>query len=363
MFISLIGTRASGKSSIERYLVSVYHFKRVRLTGNTTGSSEHPRTGAPTSTSCSSHNILVPPALQSSTLSGSSVDASTIQQNPSQTLYFDTPIELLDHVTQHWLERYVSCDLDTPQLIEQFVKRPFFLLVSVDAPLLIRYRRLTSQTAPNLTLEEFIQEHDTLLYGPQDPANFQPQRTSLHAMFRVAKVHVVNNFQTFADLHAYLHSLNLPDPDRLRPQWDTYFMTLAALASQRSNCMKRRVGAILVRDKRIVSTGYNGTPRNVRNCNEGGCLRCNGGGPSGDALDECRCLHAEENALLEAGRERVGAGAVLYCNTCPCLGCAIKIVQTGVMEVVYNLSYKVDDRTAALFNEAGVILRQHSPPQ
>ena len=143
------------------------------------------------------------------------------------------------------------------------------------------------------------------------------------------------------------------------------------------------------------SCRYNGTPRNLRNCNEGGCRRCNSGVPSGQALDECLCLHAEENALLEAGRERMGIGAVLYCNTCvfgtlrfhsslnwyrcPCLGCAIKIVQTGVKEVVYNLSYKVfvclfslmlvqltlprDDRTAAIFNEAGVTFRQHSPPQ
>lgn len=103
-------------------------------------------------------------------------------------------------------------------------------------------------------------------------------------------------------------------------------MRLSLLASLRSNCMKRRVGAVLVREKRVVSTGYNGTPRGVDNCNEGGCERCNlaGGGEEeeggmGKGLDECVCLHAEENALLEAGRERVSGGgtkgAVLYCNT------------------------------------------------
>ncbi|EED79358.1 predicted protein [Postia placenta Mad-698-R] len=137
-------------------------------------------------------------------------------------------------------------------------------------------------------------------------------------------------------------------------------MQLAELASERSNCMKRRVGAILVRNKRILATGYNGTPRGLTNCNEGGCTRCNSGK---EASDECVCLHAEENALLEAGRERVGDGAVLYCNTCPCLKCTIKIIQTGVKEVVYNLSYKVDDSSAALFSEAGVVLRRHSMPK
>lgn len=112
-------------------------------------------------------------------------------------------------------------------------------------------------------------------------------------------------------------------------------MLLASLASLRSNCMKRRVGAVLVREKRVVSTGYNGTPRGVKNCGEGGCARCNSGGDGlggqvdgdvsavvramGEGLNECLCLHAEENALLEAGRERVSGGgtegAVLYCNT------------------------------------------------
>ncbi|KAF8510002.1 cytidine deaminase-like protein [Hysterangium stoloniferum] len=278
MFIAIIGTRASGKSAVEQYLISKHKFQPIVL------------------------NV----------------------SNTTQTLTFEKWEPLLTYVTQHWQESFVTCDLDTPQLIEQFIKRPFFQVVSVDAPL--------------LTL-------------------------ALHETFRTAHVRVINSFTTLPDLYVHLGELNLTDSDRLRPRWDTYFMTLATLASHRSNCMKRRVGAILVRDKRIVATGYNGTPRNVQNCNEGGCKRCNSGGRSGDGLDECLCLHAEENALLEAGRERIGIGAILYCNTCPCLGCAIKIVQTGVKEVVYNLSYKVDDCTEALFNEAGVIIRQHSPPQ
>lgn len=85
---------------------------------------------------------------------------------------------------------------------------------------------------------------------------------------------------------------------------------------------------------------YNGTARGLRNCNDGGCPRCNTGGSSGHDLDQCVCLHAEENALLESGRERL-EGTVLYCNTCPCLGCSVKIIQCGVKEVVYHLGYKV----------------------
>jgi len=89
--------------------------------------------------------------------------------------------------------------------------------------------------------------------------------------------------------------------------------------------------------------------------------RCNGGTRASSDDEECVCLHAEENALLEAGRDRVGKGSVLYCNTCPCLKCTIKIIQTGVECVVYNLSYKVDIASAKLFAEAGVQLRRFDP--
>lgn len=140
-------------------------------------------------------------------------------------------------------------------------------------------------------------------------------------------------------------------------------MQLADLAARRSNCMKRAVGCVLVRDKRVISTGYNGTPRGIKNCNEGGCKRCNGGTAGGTGLDSCLCLHAEENALLEAGRDRLRDGSIIYCNTCPCLTCSVKIAQVGISEVVYSRGYSVDDMSAAVLKEAGVKLRQFSPPR
>ncbi|KAJ2526007.1 Deoxycytidine monophosphate (dCMP) deaminase, partial [Coemansia sp. RSA 1935] len=166
------------------------------------------------------------------------------------------------------------------------------------------------------------------------------------------------------NLYEYMVKIDLANGERLRPSWDTYFMLLSELASHRSNCMKRRVGCILVKDNQIIATGYNGTPKGVTNCNEGGCPRCNAGTPCGVSLDHCLCIHAEENALLEAGRGRVRSAAdvVLYCNTCPCLGCAKKIVQVGVKVVVYSKGYGMDDLTLKLFSEAKVIVRQHTPP-
>ncbi|KAG1765136.1 cytidine deaminase-like protein, partial [Suillus occidentalis] len=284
-------------------------------------------------------------------------------QNPNaQSLSFGSPTLLLDHVTQHWRSNFVTTDLDSDKLVNYFIRRPFFMLISIDAPILQRYRRCHSLI--NMpTLEDFVKEHDREVFGDGDKAG--PTSSGGFSLLRRAstqvKLKIVNSFDSIAELHHYLDSLDITNTNRLRPQWDTYFMTLADLASQRSNCMKRRVGAILVRENRIVSTGYNGTPRGVKNCNEaGGCGHCNR--TSATNGTECLCLHAEENALLESGRDRVGANATMYCNTCPCLKCTIKIIQSGVKRVVYNLSYKVDDASARLFQEAGVDIYRHVPP-
>jgi len=139
--------------------------------------------------------------------------------------------------------------------------------------------------------------------------------TGIIAIVGRATIKLVNPDNSLATLHRKLVYLNLTDPERMRPGWDAYFMQLASLAAKRSNCMKRRVGCVLVREKRVIATGYNGAPRGLKNCNDGGCARCNGGSTGGIGLDTCLCLHAEENALLEAGRERVGVGATLYCDT------------------------------------------------
>ena len=97
-------------------------------------------------------------------------------------------------------------------------------------------------------------------------------------------------------------------------------MKLAHVASTRTNCMKRAVGCVLVKDNRIVATGYNGTPFGVKNCNEGGCPRCNSNTTSGVGLDECLCIHAEENAVIEGGRAKI-LGGTCYVTTKPCLPC------------------------------------------
>jgi len=403
MFIAIIGTRLSGRSTVEIYLTEK-GFIPVRLISRTSERDDHTaqRPGHSMAvpvdrdhlfsfidTDDSSTNTVVespirvvldvhrdyqpePEKGKLSTNSFLSLESSTSPSPISpqfqrrvlddQSLCFASADELLWHVTRNWCQNFVTQDLRTEQMIQMFIKRPFFMLVSIDGPILDRFRRANTHRA-GVSLDAFILASDADVYGLKSDRHRQNDKNEntqveypspLHGLQKYATLHVANNFDTVTAFRSHLDDINLLDADRLRPSWDSYFMTLASLASMRSNCMKRRVGAILVRNKRIVATGYNGTPVGLVNCSEGGCARCNGSREQ----ESCLCLHAEENALLEAGRERV-SGATLYCNTCPCLTCTVKIVQTGVKEVVYNLSYKVDDASAKIFQDAGVILRRH----
>ncbi|EMD41966.1 hypothetical protein CERSUDRAFT_120846 [Gelatoporia subvermispora B] len=354
MFIALVGPRFSGKSTIEDYLVTTKCFQPIRLSedGSQTDvdqSSESDHTILSNGFEGSDYmNVRLRDFaarresflfLTSPTSSCLPSPAPFVDPRFRQPLVFSSVAQILQHVTQNWLSDFVTVDLRTKDALEAFIVRPFFMVVSVDAPVMTRYHRACQALGVGISLEEFVQDHDYRIYGPSRTVTPEASSSSsLQSLVDLISLRVVNAFDALSSLHAYLDELDLLNPERLRPGWDTYFMQLATLASQRSNCMKRRVGAILVRNKRILATGYNGTPRGLRNCNEGGCTRCN---TASETSDECVCLHAEENALLEAGRERVGDGAVLYCNTCPCLKCTIKIIQTGIKEVVYNLSYKV----------------------
>ncbi len=148
-----------------------------------------------------------------------------------------------------------------------------------------------------------------------------------------------------------------------RPGWDEYFMNIARVVASRSNCVKRKVAAVVTKDRRIISTGYNGTPRGVRNCNEGGCPRCNRFAPEGARLDECLCSHGEENAITQSAYHGVSLqGATLYTTFSPCLICTKMIINAGIREVVYNANYPLIEVALALLREAGVKARQLTLP-
>ncbi|KAJ1773583.1 Deoxycytidine monophosphate (dCMP) deaminase [Coemansia sp. RSA 1813] len=372
MFIVIIGTKASGKEEVAKYL-QILGFSRIRL--NT----------------------------QLDSLENSNGDSA-------ETLVFGSAKDIVKHVTPRWTQNYVTTDVTSIIDLHLLRKRPFVLIVGIDAPVVLRYRRYCARNGthdPKLTLEQFAATDDMLLYACEEPPTSSDEdldvlttdsessitdsklvsagepavlkplvqspiirntidatELSMRRALAGAHVSIANLFPSIGALHMHLGQLDLLNGERIRPSWDTYFMLLSELASHRSNCMKRKVGCILVKDTQIIATGYNGTPKGITNCNEGGCPRCNAGTPCGISLDHCLCIHAEENALLEAGRGRVrnAEGVALYCNTCPCLGCAKKIVQLGVKTVVYSKGYGMDDLTLKLFKEANIVVRQHTPP-
>jgi dCMP deaminase len=351
MLIGICGSICAGKHTTAEYLVQQHGFLRLHL----------------------------PSQLQ---LGGhASEDAkrllpSVTDEKGTRGLTFPDVDSLLEFVTKRWREHWVLTDIHDEATLELLLRRPFFLLLSIDAPVSLRYKRFTERCLKRqldpMPLLDFISTNDSQLYGslasaPATPAGenlpLTTSPTGIAHLLPRAHLQILNQYTSIRPYHNFLASLDLPSPIRLRPTWDAYFMTIASLASLRSNCMKRRVGCVLVHNSRIISTGYNGTPRNLTNCNEGGCERCNSARQGGVGLATCLCLHAEENALLEAGRERIREGAVLYCDTCPCLTCSVKIAQVGVKEVVYSQSYNMDDASRRVLKEAGVGLRQFSPPR
>jgi len=140
----------------------------------------------------------------------------------------------------------------------------------------------------------------------------------------------------------------------MRPSWDDYFIDIAKHVATRSTCLRRHVGAIIVKDKRILSTGYNGAPRGLPHCEETGCLREELGIPSGERQEICRGLHAEQNAIIQAALHGVAIqGGQIYCTHQPCITCAKMIINAGIVRVVYVEKYP-DELARSMLMEAGI---------
>ncbi|MCG6536203.1 MAG: cytidine/deoxycytidylate deaminase family protein [Syntrophales bacterium LBB04] len=139
-----------------------------------------------------------------------------------------------------------------------------------------------------------------------------------------------------------------------RPDWDEYFLDIAKLVSRRSTCRRRSVGAVLVKEKRILATGYNGAPSGLRHCLDLGCLREQHNVPSGERHELCRGLHAEQNSIIQAALHGVSVKeATLYCTNHPCVTCAKMIINAGVAKVMFQEGYS-DQLSEEMLQEAGV---------
>ncbi len=251
---------------------------------------------------------------------------------------------------------YVIDSFRHPAEVEVFRRAPRFYLLWVEADPAVRFDRIRSrgrESDPE-TLEDFQ------LLEEAEAASEESQGQQLDACRELADFRVPNDGE-LPELHRKVSDVLARLSIQMeRPSWDDYFMSLAKVASLRSNCIKRKVAAVIVRDRRVITTGYNGTPRGTRNCSEGGCPRCNSWAESGTRLEECLCSHGEENAITQAAFHGVSVrDSTLYTTFAPCLMCTKMIINAGIREVVYNQDYPLNAASLALLGEAGVALRRH----
>ena len=142
-----------------------------------------------------------------------------------------------------------------------------------------------------------------------------------------------------------------------RPSWHEYFMGIAGLVATRSTCIRRKVGAVLVKERRILCSGYNGAPTGIAHCEETGCLRQQLKVPSGEKHELCRGVHAEQNAIIQAAFHGISVrGATLYCTHQPCSICAKMIINAGIIKVYFGDKYN-DPMSETMFYQAGIELK------
>jgi dCMP deaminase len=145
-----------------------------------------------------------------------------------------------------------------------------------------------------------------------------------------------------------------------RPDKDEYFMRMVDLASERTTCLRRKVGAVLVKDGHVISTGYNGAPRGLKHCEEVGCVRQKLNIPSGERQELCRAVHAEQNAIIQAAYHGTSTkDATIYCNYHPCVQCAKIIINAGIKEIVYGDEAYTDNLSRVMLEESGITTRKY----
>src|SRR5262245_37416120 len=252
-------------------------------------------------------------------------------------------------------KNYVVDSFRNPREVEVFRSQNHFHLIHVTALPEVRFERIKARKRESdpTTLEEFQRLEAAEANSPDENAQ------QLDTTGALRDVEVENN-GSLEELREKMRDvIRRLASAQGRPGWDEYFMNIAKVVALRSNCLKRKVAAIIVKDKRIISTGYNGTPRGLKNCNEGGCPRCNSFARSGSALEDCYCSHAEENSIVQAAYHGVSIkGGVLYTTFSPCLLCTKMIINSGITEVVYNTDYPLGETPLKLLQESEVIVRQ-----
>ena len=259
-------------------------------------------------------------------------------------------------------QKYIKAIVDgirNPSEITELKKLQNFFLIAVDAPSPIRFKRMVERNRESdpQTWEDFLRA-DARDKGVNESETGQGvSRCMEQADFTLINDETLEKIkEKVAKIYQKIE-LKIP-----RPSWDAYFMKAAALVAERSTCLRHHVGAIIVKDKKIITTGYNGAAKGMKDCTELGCLRNELEIVSGTRHEICRAIHAEQNAIIQAAIHGTSIkGGILYCTHTPCIICAKMIVNAGIKEVVSYQDYP--DNDAKIFLEkAGVNLKKINKP-
>ena len=234
-----------------------------------------------------------------------------------------------------------------------------FYLIAVDAPVEKRYERakFRGRVENAATIEEFIQMENS-----EKSENDRHQNISECMAMADYTIHNENSVdKLYKNMNNILNEIRI----RIRPTWEEYFIKMAFLVAERSTCLRHHVGAIIVKDRHVLTTGYNGAARKTDDCLKLGCLRDQLNIPSGERHEICRAIHAEQNAIIQAGVHGVNIeGGTLYCTHNPCIICAKMIVNAGLKEVVTCDDYPDNfNLVLDLFKQAGVKLKKVQRPR
>ena len=236
-----------------------------------------------------------------------------------------------------------------------------FVLWAVDADIENRYTRTIERSdsvgdEKGFSFQQFMQREQ------EQMGNKDPTMQNLGVCIEMADV-VFRNDWTIAELKGKVEKVLEKKIDgNVRPSWDEYFMKLAALVGERSTCLRHNIGAIIVKDKRVITTGYNGSAKGMPNCVEVGCLKDELGIKTGTGHETCRAVHAEMNAIIQGASHGISVeGTTIYCTHTPCTLCARMIVNAGIKRVVSYRDYS-DEGARKFLEKANVVLDKIGRP-
>jgi len=250
------------------------------------------------------------------------------------------------------------------------IKEKRGILLAVDAEPQTRYSRIIIRQSEtdNQTFEEFLADEKREMYS------IDPTKQNLSACINKADF-IIKNDKDFEHLKKQVEEIfeKIKEPQEIdfqkrevhqRPSWDEYFMKITSIVAERSTCLRHNVGAVIVKNKRIITTGYNGAVRNQKDCLELGCKKDELKLETGFGAEECRAVHAEQNAIAQAGIHGANIeGGTIFCTHIPCRMCAKQIINAGLKELIYYFNYEGSKDSLKLLQECGIKIKKISRPK